>query len=40
MANVPFNYYTTSEMLHKILENPLEKKAGKNYGQPGNKKLV
>ena len=24
----------------KILEKPLEKKAGKNYGPPGNKKLV
>ena len=40
VANVPFNYYTTSEMLQKILEKPLEKKAGKNYGPPGNKKLV
>ena len=25
VANVPFNYYTTSEMLQKILEKPLEK---------------
>ena len=39
VANVPFNYYTTSEMLQKILEKPLEKKAGKNYGPPGNKKV-
>ena len=40
ITNVPFNYYYTSEMLQKILEKPLEKKAGKNYGPPGNKKLV
>ena len=40
VANVPFNYYTTSEMLQKILEKPLEKKAGKNYGPPGNKKVI
>jgi len=40
ITNVPFNYYYTSEMLQKILEKPLEKKAGKNYGPPGSKKLV
>ncbi|CAB3368449.1 Hypothetical predicted protein [Cloeon dipterum] len=40
VANVPFNFYTTSEMLQKILEKPLEKKAGRNYGPPGNKTLV
>ncbi|ESO12478.1 hypothetical protein HELRODRAFT_155577 [Helobdella robusta] len=40
VANVPFNFYTTSEMLQQILEKPLEKKAGKNYGPPGNKKLI
>lgn len=61
VANIPFNYYTTSgnlyyakcffffiirfmfyveEMLQKILEKPLEKKAGRNYGPPGNKTLV
>ena len=40
VSNVPFNYYYTAEMLQKILEKPLEKKAGKNYGPPGNKKLV
>lgn len=27
-------------MLQKILEKPLEKKAGRNYGPPGNKTLV
>lgn len=40
IANVPFNFYTTSEMLQKVLEKPLEKKAGRNYGPPGNKRLV
>lgn len=40
VANVPFNFYTTSEMLQKILEKPLEKKAGRVYGPPGSKRLV
>ncbi|CAL8088370.1 unnamed protein product [Calicophoron daubneyi] len=40
VANVPFNFYTTSEMLQGILEKPLEKKAGRNYGPPGNRHLV
>ncbi|XP_045383116.1 dynein axonemal heavy chain 9 isoform X2 [Lemur catta] len=40
VKNVPFNYYTTSAMLQGVLEKPLEKKAGRNYGPPGNKKLV
>nr|CAD7593189.1 unnamed protein product [Timema genevievae] len=40
IANVPFNFYTSSEMLQKILEKPLEKKAGRNYGPPGNKTLI
>ena len=29
VANVPFNFYTTSDMLQRVLEKPLEKKAGK-----------
>jgi dynein heavy chain len=29
-----------AEMLQKILEKPLEKKAGRNYGPPGNKTLI
>ncbi|XP_065217396.1 dynein beta chain, ciliary [Planococcus citri] len=37
---VPFNFYTTSEMLQKMLEKKLEKKAGRNYGPPGNKTLI
>ena len=40
VANVPFNFYYSAEMTQKILEKPLEKKAGKNYGPPGNKKLI
>nr|XP_027209167.1 dynein beta chain, ciliary-like [Penaeus vannamei] len=40
VCNVPFNFYTTSELLQRVLERPLEKKAGKNYAPPGNKKLV
>ncbi|XP_029444925.1 dynein heavy chain 11, axonemal [Rhinatrema bivittatum] len=40
VSKVPFNYYTTSAVLQRILEKPLEKKAGRNYGPLGNKKLV
>ncbi|XP_053544923.1 dynein axonemal heavy chain 9 [Bombina bombina] len=40
IKNVPFNYYTTSAMLQAILEKPLEKKSGRNYGPPGTKKLI
>ncbi|XP_076235061.1 dynein beta chain, ciliary [Calliopsis andreniformis] len=40
IANVPLNYYTTSEMLQKTMEKHLEKKTGKNYGPPGMKKLI
>ena len=39
-VSVPFNFYTTSEMLQGILEKPLEKKAGRNYGPPGSKKII
>ncbi|XP_037134453.1 dynein heavy chain 9, axonemal [Syngnathus acus] len=40
VANVPFNYYTTSAMLQAVLEKPLEKKAGRNYGPPGSRRLI
>ncbi|XP_009976195.1 PREDICTED: dynein heavy chain 9, axonemal-like, partial [Tauraco erythrolophus] len=40
VKKVPFNYYTTSAMLQGMLEKPLDKKAGRNYGPPGTKKLV
>jgi dynein heavy chain len=32
--------YTTSEMLQNSLEKPLEKKAGRTYGAPGNRQLI
>ncbi|XP_054619934.1 dynein axonemal heavy chain 9-like isoform X3 [Dunckerocampus dactyliophorus] len=40
VKNVPFNYYTTSAMLQAVLEKPLEKKAGRKYGPPGNRRLI
>ncbi|XP_078721925.1 dynein axonemal heavy chain 11 [Lampetra fluviatilis] len=40
VTSVPLNYYTTSAMLQRVLERPLEKKAGRNYGPPGNKRMV
>ena len=40
VANVSFNFYTTSEMLQRVLEKPLEKKAGRNFGPPGSKRLI
>lgn len=33
-------FWLITEMLQKILEKPLEKKAGRNYGPPGNKTLI
>merc|ERR1719171_1854042 len=39
-AVVNVNYYTNFSSLMKQLEGPLEKKAGKNFGPPGNKKLI
>jgi len=39
-STVNINYYTNSSLFLKVLEGPLEKKAGKNYGPPGSKKLV
>lgn len=40
IANVPFNFYTTSALLQLVLEKPLEKKAGRNYGPPGTRRLI
>ncbi|XP_067164351.1 dynein axonemal heavy chain 17 [Apteryx mantelli] len=40
VQSVPFNFYTTSAMLQAILEKPLEKKSGRNYGPPGTRRLV
>ncbi|XP_063367395.1 dynein beta chain, ciliary-like [Cydia amplana] len=40
ITNAPLNFYTTSEMLQKVLEKPLEKKSGRNYGPPGSKFMI
>ncbi|NWQ91943.1 DYH17 protein, partial [Burhinus bistriatus] len=40
VQSVPFNFYTTSDMLQAVLEKPLEKKSGRNYGPPGTKRLI
>lgn len=40
VTHIPFNYYTTSEMLQKILEKPLEKKTSKNYAPIGSKFMI
>ena len=40
VSNVPFNFYTSSQMLQGVLEKPLEKKAGRNFGPPGTRKLI
>ncbi|XP_075982942.1 dynein beta chain, ciliary-like [Anticarsia gemmatalis] len=40
ITNVPLNFYTTSEMMQKVLEKPLEKKSGRNFGPPGSKFMI
>ncbi|XP_068082615.1 dynein beta chain, ciliary-like [Anabrus simplex] len=40
VANIIFNFYTSSEMLQKMMEKPLEKKSGRNYGPTGKKYLI
>lgn len=40
VTNVPFNFYTTSNVLQQILEKPLEKKAGRVFGPPGIKRMI
>ena len=32
--------FLSTELLQRILEKPLEKKAGRNFAPPGNKRLV
>ncbi|KAI7806173.1 dynein axonemal heavy chain 11 [Triplophysa rosa] len=39
-ANVPLNFYTTASLLKKVMEKPLERKAGRCYAPPGNKRLI
>ncbi|XP_022817840.1 dynein beta chain, ciliary-like [Spodoptera litura] len=40
IINVPLNFYTTSEMIQRVLEKPLEKKSGRNFGPPGSKFMI
>ncbi|XP_013170954.1 PREDICTED: dynein beta chain, ciliary-like [Papilio xuthus] len=40
LTSVPLNFYTTSEMIQKVLEKPLEKKSGRNFGPPGSKFMI
>uniref|UniRef100_A0A672IQ98 Dynein axonemal heavy chain 11 n=1 Tax=Salarias fasciatus TaxID=181472 RepID=A0A672IQ98_SALFA len=40
VTKVPFNYYTTSAMLQRVLEKPLEKKAGRKFAPPSAKRLI
>ncbi|CAF0866110.1 unnamed protein product, partial [Didymodactylos carnosus] len=40
ISTIPLNFYTTSEILQNSLEKPLEKKAGRNFGPLGHKKLI
>ncbi|KAI8464229.1 MAG: flagellar alpha dynein [Monoraphidium minutum] len=37
---ISFNYFTDVTSFQKVLEGPLEKKAGINYGPPGTRQLV
>ncbi|KAM9852522.1 dynein axonemal heavy chain 11 [Aulostomus maculatus] len=39
-TKVPFNYYITSLMLQVMLEQPLEKRACRNYSPVGNRRLI
>lgn len=38
--SINFNYFTDVISFQKVLESPLEKKAGVNYGPPGTKTLI
>ena len=39
-STVPMHYYMTSEMVQCVLEKPLEKKAGKAFAPPGDKRTI
>ncbi|KFG49291.1 dynein heavy chain family protein, partial [Toxoplasma gondii GAB2-2007-GAL-DOM2] len=39
-AVINFNFYTDSALLQTLLEQPLEKKAGRQFGPPGKLRLV
>ena len=40
LCKTSFNNYTIHHTIQAVLEEPLEKKAGRNYGPPGTKRLV
>ena len=40
VARTAFNHYTVHSTIQGVLEAPLEKKAGRNYGPPGTKRLI
>ncbi|KAK3274277.1 hypothetical protein CYMTET_17534, partial [Cymbomonas tetramitiformis] len=40
VATINLNYYTDAVQMQTVMEQPLEKKAGKNYGPPGISYLV
>ncbi|KAK9886617.1 hypothetical protein WA026_017539 [Henosepilachna vigintioctopunctata] len=40
VTRIPFNFYTTSEMLQRILEKPLEKKAGRVFAPVGGRNMI
>ncbi|GIY35616.1 dynein beta chain, ciliary [Caerostris darwini] len=40
IVNVPFNFYTSSATVQRAMELHLEKKVGKNFGPPGQKKII
>lgn len=40
LSKTSFNNYTVHHTIQESLEQPLEKKAGRNYGPPGTKRLV
>ena len=40
VCKTSFNHFTIHHTMQAVLEGPLEKKAGRNYGPPGTKRLV
>jgi len=39
-CNINLNYYTDAKALQRIMEGPIDKRSGRNYGPPGTKKLI
>ena len=40
ICKTAFNNYTIHHTIQEVLEEPLEKKAGRNYGPPGTKRMI